>query len=214
MRINPLVHWTASVLAVVSLAACSSTGSPVGAGQQVTSTQAAVSAAPAPSSGAVDPNAPEVVAPGDIPDNQAFVPYTAPDGTFVVKVPEGWSQSTTGSTVIFTDKYNAIAITEASTSTPPSVASVKQQGLVDVSSDPTFVLRDVTTVTRKGGDGVLATYEIASAPNDVTGKRAVLDVERYVFAHAGHEVTLTLSGAKGSDNVDPWRTVTDSLTWK
>jgi len=32
--------------------------------------------------------------------------------------------------------------------------------------------------------------------------------------HSGTEVVLTLAGPKGADNVDPWRTVTDSLAWK
>ena len=30
----------------------------------------------------------------------------------------------------------------------------------------------------------------------------------------GMQVTLTLSGARGSDNVDPWKTITDSFAWK
>jgi hypothetical protein len=38
-------------------------------------------------------------------------------------------------------------------------------------------------------------------------------VERYVFVHKGTAVVLTLSGAKGADNVDPWKTVSNSLTW-
>jgi hypothetical protein len=27
------------------------------------------------------------------------------------------------------------------------------------------------------------------------------------------QVTIVLSGAVGADNVDPWRTVTDSFAW-
>jgi hypothetical protein len=38
-------------------------------------------------------------------------------------------------------------------------------------------------------------------------------VERYAFWRSGREVVLTLSGAKGADNVDPWRMVTDSFRW-
>jgi hypothetical protein len=57
-------------------------------------------------------------------------------------------------------------------------------------------------------------YNATSATDAVTGKSVTLDVERYLFWHKGTLVTLTLSSAKGSDNVDPWKTVTDSLTWK
>jgi hypothetical protein len=39
-------------------------------------------------------------------------------------------------------------------------------------------------------------------------------VERYEFWRAGHEVVLTLSAPVGSDNVDPWRKVTDSFAWR
>ena len=60
---------------------------------------------------------------------------------------------------------------------------------------------------------MFATYEIGSTANPVTGKKALLAVERYVYFHNGTVVTMTLSGAKGADIVDPWRIVSDSLTW-
>src|SRR4051794_355078 len=52
-------------------------------------------------------NAPEVNPAGDIPDNQAYVAYAPPGGGFTVKVPEGWSRSSAGGAVVFTDKLNA-----------------------------------------------------------------------------------------------------------
>ncbi len=38
--------------------------------------------------------------------------------------------------------------------------------------------------------------------------------ERYVFYRQGHKVDLTLSGPVNADNVDPWRTVSDSFAWR
>ncbi|MEP7113367.1 MAG: hypothetical protein ABI862_08890 [Ilumatobacteraceae bacterium] len=163
--------------------------------------------------GGVDPNAPEVVEPGDIPDNQVFVAFASSDGIYSVKVPEGWARTETNGVVTFTDKYNSISVQSTTATAAPTVSSVTSTGLTDVTSDATFALTDVSPVTRKAGDGVLATFEIGSAPNPVTGKKALLAVERYVFFHNGTEVTLTLSGAKGADNVDPWKIVSDSLTW-
>jgi hypothetical protein len=164
--------------------------------------------------GAVDPNAPEVVEPGDIPDNQVFVAFQSADGSYSVKVPEGWVRTENGGVVVFTDKYNSVTISSmASTSGAVAVDAVRNTGLTDVSSNPTFHLIDVQPVTRKAGEGVLATYEIGSDPNPVTGKTALLAVERYVFNHGGTTVILTLSGANGADNVDPWKVVSDSLTW-
>jgi hypothetical protein len=153
------------------------------------------------------------VEPGDIPDNQVFVAFQSADGAYSVTVPEGWARTETGAGVVFTDKYNSVTISSMASTSVAAVDDVKRNGLTDVSSDPTFHLVDVQPITRKAGEGVRATYEIGSAPNSVTGKKALLAVERYVFNHHGTTVVLTLSGAKGADNVDPWKVVSDSLTW-
>jgi hypothetical protein len=178
--------------------------------------------APAPGTsvlppGAADPNAPEIVQPGDIPDNQVFVTVDSPDGSFSVDVPEGWTRSDDHGVITCTDHYNSIAIASTPGAAAPTTASVRATGLQDVSPDPTFVLGDISPVTRRAGPGVRATFEIGSTPNPVTGKKALLAVERYFFSGssgAGPLVVLTLSGAKGADNVDPWRTVTDSLKFR
>ena len=38
-------------------------------------------------------------------------------------------------------------------------------------------------------------------------------VLRYAFFPNGTEAVLTLSGPKGADNVDAWRTISNSLRW-
>ena len=123
-----------------------------------------------------------------------------------------WSAAATRSEIALP---SSAAVTAAATppTGPPRVDAAGTTGLADVSSDPTFHLVDVKPITRKAGTGTLATYEIGSAPNPVTGKKALLAVERYTFVHNGTAVVLTLSGAKGADNVDPWKIVSDSLTW-
>jgi hypothetical protein len=60
---------------------------------------------------------------------------------------------------------------------------------------------------------VLVTYRASSAADAVTGKRVTLDVERYEFWRNGTQVTITLSAPQGSDNVDPWKRVTESFAW-
>jgi len=37
--------------------------------------------------------------------------------------------------------------------------------------------------------------------------------ERYTFVHGKVRVDLTLSGPTNADNVDPWRTISDSVRW-
>jgi hypothetical protein len=142
-----------------------------------------------------------------------FVPYRSPDGAWSIKVPESWAQTAQGASVVFTDNYNSVTVTSQPASASPTVDDARTTGLADVTGDPTFHLVDVQPVTRKAGAGTLARYEIGSPANPVTGKKALLAVERYTFTHNGTQVVLTLSGAKGADNVDPWRIVSDSLSW-
>jgi len=160
------------------------------------------------------PNAPEVNPAGDIPDNQAYVAYTPPGGGFTVKVPEGWSRSRTSGAVTFTDKLNAIRIESAPARAPLTTREARRTAVPKLkASVPGYQAGLVSTVARKAGTAVRITYLANARANPVTGKRGRDAVERYVFFHNGKDVILTLSGPKGADNVDPWRIVTDSVTW-
>jgi len=163
--------------------------------------------------GSPDPNAPETNDPGDIPDNQAFVTYSPPGSGYSVKVPEGWARSEAGA-VTFTDKFNSIRMESATATAAPTVSSATGDEVPRLrQSEKAFVLGKVSTVTRRSGSMVLITYEANSEPNPVTGKSLRIAVERYEAFKDGKLVTLTLTGAKGADNVDPWRTVTDGFSW-
>jgi hypothetical protein len=76
-----------------------------------------------------------------------------------------------------------------------------------------FSLQKVQVVQRKGGQAVLVTYRADSPVDPVTGKVVPDAFERYEFHHAGTVAVLTLSGPVKADNVDPWRTVSDSFRW-
>ncbi|MDQ2826109.1 MAG: hypothetical protein M3Y04_03960 [Actinomycetota bacterium] len=173
---------------------------------------------PASSVGAAAPgatSAPEVSAAGDIPDNQAFVAYAPPAGGFSVKVPEGWARTESGGVVTFTDKLNSIRIQSQPAPSAPTVASAQQGEVPAISAmSAHYQPGKVTAITRNAGPAVLITYQADSAADRVTTKVVALDVERYEFWRNGTEVVLTLSAPHGADNVDPWRTVTDSFGWK
>ena len=159
--------------------------------------------------------APETNPAGDIPDNQAFVPFTPPTGLFTVSVPEGWARNTDGAATIFTDKLNTVRIEIRARATAPNTMSVSVDELPAIaSSTPGYRSGTVTAVPRKVGQVMLITYQGASPPNPVTGKTGTDAIERYEFWRDGREVILSLSGPAGADNVDPWRTVTDSLQWR
>jgi hypothetical protein len=192
------------VLAVVGLGACASKGTPTAsspsttAGSGSTSSPSSTCASSTTVAGS-KPGAPESSPPGDIPDNQAFVAYSPPSGLYTIKVPEGWARSETATAVTFSDKFNSITI---DTAAPPA------------ESAPCFASPNVTNVTRKAGPAVLTRYQADSPADPVTGKVVRDDVERYEFSHGGTTVVLTLAGSSGSDNVDPWRIVTDSFAWR
>lgn len=159
-------------------------------------------------------NAPEVNPAGDIPDNQAYVAYAPPGGRFTVKVPEGWSRSSAGGAVTFTDKLNAIRVETKAAKAPLTARGARQTELPKLASSVLgFRPGKVSTVARKAGTAVRITYLAKAKTDPVTGKTGQDAVERYVFFHYGKDVILTLSGPKGADNVDPWKIVTDSVTW-
>lgn len=150
--------------------------------------------------------------PGDIPDNQAFVTFRGP--AYALQVPEGWQRTVSGAAVRFSDKYNSIDAVVAPAAKAPTLDSVPRSELPRLArSVKGFAGAKVTVVHRKAGTAILITYRAVSAPNPVTGKSVTNDVERYEFWRAGKLVTLTLAAPHGSDNVDPWKLVTDSFTW-
>ncbi|MCU1629829.1 MAG: hypothetical protein JWP64_4778 [Pseudonocardia sp.] len=202
------VVGVAAVGVVLAAAACGAPPASPSAGPA----PAADSSAPA---GAPDPNAPEVVAAGDIPDNQVFVPVTPAGAPFTVSVPQGWARSSDAGATVFTDKFNSVRIETRPLAAAPDVASVRAEDVPQLQrSAPGFALGDVQAVQRRAGPAVLATYTANSPTDPVTGKSVTEAVERYAFWGNGQEAILTLSGPNGSDNVDPWRTITDSLRWQ
>jgi hypothetical protein len=151
---------------------------------------------------------------GDIPDSTVYVPYRTASGHVEVTVPQGWARSIDAAGAVFTDKLNSIRIQEVPAPTAPTVTTAHDTEAPKIQSTGSNVqIGDITTVTRKAGTAVEIKYTADSAPDAVTGKVLHDAVERYEFFRNGTEVVLTLSGPVGADNVDPWRTVTDSLVW-
>ncbi len=152
--------------------------------------------------------------PGDIPDNAAFVPFTSKAGGFTISTPEGWARTTTARSLTFTDKLNTVVVSWTNAATAPTVASVKRKEIPELAStERAFKLVSITTATLPAGPTVLAEYQANSEPNAVTGKQYRLDVQRYVLFRNGREIAIGLRSPVGSDNVDPWRIVTESFRW-
>jgi hypothetical protein len=211
----------AAVALALIISGCSSgssrttaTSAPSGAQAQPTTGASPTSqAAPATTTG----GAAEVNPAGDIPDNQVYVPYTPPGAHFTVKVPEGWARTSSGGVVVFSDKLNSVRLESVPAPVAPTVASATRYELPAIQrASRNFQPGTVTAVRRAAGTAVLITYRADAPPDPVTGKVVRDAVERYEFWDAATrtEAVVTLSGPVGADNVDPWRTVTDSLRWR
>lgn len=150
--------------------------------------------------------------PGDIPDNVAFVRYANATGRYSFTHPEGWAETTRGSTVTFTDKLNGVLVQLGKLTTAPTVDSAKQHDIPPLkAAQAAFELRSATAVTEPAGTGVRIVYRRNSPPDPVTGRQYRDEVERYELVSGGREVIVELFGPVGSDNVDAYRTMITSL---
>jgi hypothetical protein len=150
--------------------------------------------------------------PGDIPDNVAFIPYQNKVAGYRFTHPEGWAVAEHGPQVTITEKLNGI---EAGTNDFPSaltVDAVRQQEVPRLQrTQPAFELKSVDTVALPAGPAVHVVYRRNSAPDPVTGRQFRDEVESYLVASGPRHVRLDLFGAVGSDNVDAYRTIAQSL---
>jgi hypothetical protein len=194
-RFRALLLVPAATVALV-LAGCSGSASSQG--------KAAGSASPSESSPV-----------GDIPDNQVYVPYSPADGSFTVKVPEGWARTDVSAGVSFTDKLNTVTVEQLTGQPQPTPDSVRAAELKNIAAkNPGLAIGAVETRTLPAGTVVHAAYAADSPADPVTGRTTRDDVELYVFWRNGSEVLLTLSGPHGADDVDAWRTVSTSFAWR
>jgi len=203
----------AAALLAAALAGCGS-GSAAAGG--------AGSAAPAPASktshsaaaGGQAPVPAESNPPGDIPDTTVYVTYQATGGHIKVKVPEGWSRTSTSAGATFTSNLNSIKLAWMPMTGPPTVSSARSATVPTLRAGAlAFRLQAVRSVSLPGGPAVEVIYQVNSPPNPVTGRQYRLVIERFVFYRKGHGAVLSLSSAVGSDNVDPWRIVSESFRW-
>ena len=202
------------VLAAVGVcaSACSS-GSASTPAPQATSSAAAAPATAASSQTGAAPAGTETPPPGDIPDTTAYVAFRPGSGQYEVKVPEGWARTVSPAAVLFTDKLNVISVWTAKAAAP-TMASARAVEVPAIRRPlHGFALTGVSVVSRPAGTAILIRYSADSRPDPVTGKVYKDTFERYEFYRNGTEAVLLLGGPAGADNVDPWRTVTNSFRW-
>jgi len=162
-----------------------------------------------------NPLAPDANPVGDIPDGQVFVGYTASPGSYSLDVPEGWARTTNGTDVRFADKFNGLSVSLISAVSAPTVASVRANELDRLThAGHAFQLGQVTELDLPGGHAIKISATLNSESDPVTGKQVRLEEDIYLFYHNGAEAMLQLWSPQGSDNVDPWKKISESFQWK
>ena len=81
------------------LVGCGSSSSPTSSSPRAASTlrlPRSTSTSTSSTGDGVNPNAPESLPPGDIPDTTAYVAYAVPGAGYTVSTPEGWSRTSAG----------------------------------------------------------------------------------------------------------------------
>ena len=147
---------------------------------------------------------------GDIPDNQVFLVFRNAAAGYSIKYPEGWAQQGSGRRVTFRDKNNIVRIVIGQGAVPTQASAgheLASQPGVTITSPP-------RAMTISGKPAIKVVYTTESSRNDVTGKRAVLAVDRYYLAHGGTTAVIDLGTPKGVDNVDAYRLMIESFRWK
>jgi hypothetical protein len=194
-----------SVLAAATAAAgCGSSGSSSSGGSATSGSNAA-------SQGALSAEA-QSAATGDIPDSQVFV--TLQGVGYSMRYPEGWVRRGAGSDVTLQDKNNQVHVVVRRGGAPPA-AAVAAELQREQRATPSLKPGAPQTVSLGKQSAVKVTYSTESAPNQVTGKRVVLMVDRYVVPGPGGRYAIVdLGSPKGVDNVDAYRMMIRSFQWR
>jgi hypothetical protein len=207
-------------LAALALVAIAIAAAGCGGGQKKTSPPASSSTTTtpaAPTTTAAVPGAltgeAQSAATGDIPDNQVYVVFDNPSGGYSMKYPEGWAQKGTGPHVVFQDKNN-LARVVIQPGPRATRASVRADMLALKRKLPSLTFGPPTARMISGAPAIHVVYSTESAPNPVTNKRVVLNVDRYYLSRSGKVAVVDLGTPVGVDNVDAYRLMIQSFRWR
>jgi hypothetical protein len=151
---------------------------------------------------------------GDIPDSQVFLTYADASGGYAIRYPEGWTRSGAGAAVTFRDKDNAIRVAVARGQAPTAASTAAALARLKTAEPSMRATSPPQVVALAHGRALKLRYSVLGAANPVTGKRPLLLVDRYVYAHGGKVATVDLATPKGVDNVDAYRMISRSFAWR
>ena len=208
---------TSRFLLLLIAAACTSKQP---ASQSESAAAATPAASPATTANSAVPDAatesavaPEVNPPGDIPDTQAFVPYSSASSGYSIEVPEGWARTGDGASVTFVSKLDGLRIDVAPT--PPQTAANAVTEAKHIQAQGRAVnITSTSNVNLPSGNAALIKYDSNSEPNSVTQKQVRLENEAFVVFRNGKQAIVTMWAPKGADNADQWKRMSRSFRWQ
>jgi hypothetical protein len=149
---------------------------------------------------------------GDIPDNAVFLTYSSAAWQFRIQYVEGWQVTTQRDGVVIRDKDSSetVSVVQMPTNLDSWVTDVDLPALA---SQPGFTLVKRNHV-RVGSMTLLhLVYHARSAPDSVTGKQVPSTIDRFYLSGPALAV-VSLATPDGVDNVDAFRQIIGSFTWK
>jgi hypothetical protein len=158
---------------------------------------------------------------GDIPDNQVFLVYRDAKAGYSIKYPEGWAIRGTAGDVTIQDKNNVVHIVADTAAATMTQANADMKSLAALTPRFSFkppvphpTCTNMGTTVKLPLASVHVVYTTQGKTDPVTGKRAVLNVDRYYLAHNGGRVIVDLGTPQGVDNVDAYCLMIASFRWK
>ncbi len=149
---------------------------------------------------------------GDIPDSAVYLRYTGRG--FSIEYVEGWLQTTVAHGVTFTDKDSSVAVDLRPRLGGALSAYVQGTDLPQLARTPGFQRESLASDTVGGYRALRLTYRGQSAPDAVTGKTVVLQLDRYYVQGPRALAVITLATPTGVDNVDGFRRIAHSFRFR
>ncbi len=165
--------------------------------------------------GAWTPIAAHAAGGGDVSDNAVYLRYQGRG--FSIEYVEGWLQTvpargTQG--IIFHDKDSASAVELRPPPHQALPAYVQRSDLPALARSPGFARGALAPDSIGGYRALRLSYRGLSAPDDVTGKTAPLQFDRYYVPGPRALAVITLSTPLGVDNVDAFNRIAHSFRFR
>jgi hypothetical protein len=190
----------------------------IGCGKQKASTSNAAASSIQQQGGSAStekPVAPEKNPPGDIPDNQAFVKYVSSQGGYELEAPEGWARTESGRNVRFVYKLDGLSVGITRATRQPTSSDIRNHRAGQIVKTGRAVdIKSIEDVRISNSPAVHMTYESNSDLDPVTNKQVRLGNDVYYFYKNGSLAELRLWAPLGADNVDQWKRISRSFTWR